>query len=146
MAVGTGAISLSEVIAEISGSQSSLRDCVDDHKAAGLNPTYGSTPVTSLAEFRGYNDAVATRYSFPFYPSSGSASTTTACVSGGTETVYFHDGASVGLPANGDVVYSVASGGSPFNGSNLHYKCRDAGTFYRIQISGAGVVSNRTLC
>jgi hypothetical protein len=57
MTVGTGAISLSEVTNEIIGVQNSLQDCVDDACAAGFNGTYYTAPATSLAEFRGYNDA-----------------------------------------------------------------------------------------
>lgn len=56
MPVGTGAISLQDVVNEIAGAQTSLVNCVSDHDAAGLDPTYGSTPVTSLSEFRGYDD------------------------------------------------------------------------------------------
>lgn len=145
MPVGTGNITLSEVTTEISGVQISLQDCVDDHKPGGIDPTYGSAPITSLAEFKGYDDGAASRYSFPFFPSSGSSSTTTACATGGTEATYYHDGVSAGLPQGGDVVYSTSSGGSPFNGGNLHYKCRDGGTFYRIQINSSGVVATNPI-
>lgn len=57
MTVGTGAITLSQVTAEIINVQNSLQDCVNDACAAGFNGTYYTFPATSLAEFRGYNDA-----------------------------------------------------------------------------------------
>lgn len=60
MAVGTGAISLTDVIAEITGLQSSLQDCVDDSNSDGFNISYGTPPITSLAEFRGYNHTLGT--------------------------------------------------------------------------------------
>lgn len=57
MTVGTGAISLQNVVDEIAGAQSSLQDCIDDACSAGYNGTYYTAPATSLSEFQGYNDA-----------------------------------------------------------------------------------------
>jgi hypothetical protein len=54
----TTTFSLLDVIAEIPGTQNSLQDCIDDHIASGLDPLYGSTPVTSLLEFRNYTHTI----------------------------------------------------------------------------------------
>ena len=60
MAVGTGpGTSISEVIAEIAGAQTSLQDCVDD--AAGtFDNTYYTAPADRLTDFQGYVDTVDT--------------------------------------------------------------------------------------
>lgn len=58
MAVGTGAISLTEIIAEIPGTQTSLQDCVNDANGSGLNGTYYTVPLDSVADFRGYTEPV----------------------------------------------------------------------------------------
>ena len=56
MPVGTGNISLQNVVDEIAGVQTSLQGCVNDADAGGFNGTYYTAPATSLAEFRGYDD------------------------------------------------------------------------------------------
>lgn len=55
MAVGTGAITLSDVVVEIGGTQNSLADCFADACSAGFNGLYSKTGQW-LSEFRGYND------------------------------------------------------------------------------------------
>ena len=150
MPVGTGDISLSNVTAEIAGTQTSLQDCVDDHDPDGINPTYGSAPITSLAEFRGYDDSpscVATT-SLNFYATSSSASNIGACAGGGSEsTLYFAPAG--GDVNNGDTVYTSSSGCTAFNGGNNYFRIRANGggfSFFSIRISSAGLVSNKFSC
>jgi len=148
MAVGTGAISLQDVVNEIAGAQTSLQDCVDDHQAGGLDPTYGSTPVTSLAEFRGYADTCRTTTSLNFYATSSSGSSIGACSLGSGETTKYFAPAG-GDVNNGDVVYNDAGGCTPFNGANQYYRVRanGAGTiFFTIRISSTGIVSSKFFC
>lgn len=56
MPVGTGNISLQDVVNEIAGAQSSLRDCFNDANSGGFNPTYNKGGGDFLSEFRGYSD------------------------------------------------------------------------------------------
>ena len=58
MAVGTGNIALTDVTAEIDGTQSSLQDCVDD-AAGDFDDTYYTSPADRLTDFKGYADTVA---------------------------------------------------------------------------------------
>ena len=57
MPVGTGNISLTEVLAEVTGESSqSLVGAIGAANSAGYDPTYYTAPATSLSEFKGYND------------------------------------------------------------------------------------------
>ena len=149
MPVGTGAISLTDVTAEIAGVQNSLQDCVDDHNAAGLDPTYGSTPVTSLAEFRGYEDTCLTVKLFSIFENGGVgigwSTSTLACTSGGSATSrYFND--TTTYPENGDTIYEDSGGCTVYNGGGNWYAIQQGGTRYRFQISSSGFVSNKAAC
>ena len=62
MAVGIGAIALSEVCDEIglTGAGRTLQGCIDNANSGGYNGTYYTAPATSLAEFRGYSNITPT--------------------------------------------------------------------------------------
>lgn len=57
MPVGTGAISLSEVLAEVTGEATqSLQGAVNAANTSGLDGTYYTAPLDRLSDFRGYDD------------------------------------------------------------------------------------------
>jgi hypothetical protein len=56
MPVGVGAISLSQVLAEVVGEATqSLQGAVNAANLSGLNNTYYTAPLNSLADFQGYD-------------------------------------------------------------------------------------------
>jgi len=135
MAVGTGAISLQEVVDEIAGVQTSLQDCVDDYTGT-LDPTYGTAPVTSLAEFRGYADV--TSYSHTL-DSDGFKTDTLACAET-ADTTYYSDDALIGF---GSTIYTDSGLTTVFNGGGLFYKGTISTSF---QINSSGVITLVAIC
>jgi len=59
MALGTGAISLTEIVAEIAGGQTSLQECFNEANGT-FNSTYAIGGVQAMSEFRGYSDFTET--------------------------------------------------------------------------------------
>ena len=98
MAVGTGNISLQDVINEIEGIEGptflpsdSLFHAFDNSNSDGFNPTYAVAGSDRLSEFKGYDhDAVAVTYSIGLsgIPASSSSSPRTAI--GETFTITFN--------------------------------------------------------
>lgn len=145
MAVGTGAISLTEVEAEIAGVQTSLSGCIGAANAGGFDPTYYTAPATSLAEFRGYSDiCVAGLTGFTFYPTA-TGDSTTACGPVGGSTTHYHDGAG-SRPATSDIIYTSSDGCTVFNGGGSWFSDYNGLTRNRYQVSSSGVVSNHGVC
>lgn len=73
MAVGTGNISLSEVLNEVTGEATqSLQGAVDAADLAGLDGNYYTAPLDRLSDFKGYNDNPITLFLVNWgYQSSG---------------------------------------------------------------------------
>jgi hypothetical protein len=145
----TNSFSLSDVRTELGlGSTTSLVACIAAAVASSYDPAYYTAPATSLLEFRNYGAACNTTTSLNFYPSSGNASSTTACSAGGGETGYYYLGTGANVE-NGGTVYTDAGGCNTFNGGNLYYRVRaNSGTpfFFVIKINTVGVVSAKTAC
>ena len=134
MAVGTGAISLQEVVDEIAGVQTSLQDCVDDYTGT-LDPTYGTAPVTSLAEFRGYADVVSYSHTLS---SSGFKTDTLACADI-ADTTYYSDDATITFSSN---LYTDSGLTTALNGGGLYW-LGDLGAY---EISAFGVIDSISIC
>jgi len=86
MPIGTGTITLLEVMAEIGGlgTSSSLGLCIGAAILKDYHPTYFQSPATSLLEFRGYDKARTVYAESLGYSASSSA----AACSAGTATYY----------------------------------------------------------
>ena len=139
MALGTGAITLSQIRSEVGlGSTASLADCFT--AATGtFNISYAIPGVQAMSEFRGYVHGVATTsFSMSTF---GSANATTAC-GYSLNTTRYHDGGAAS-PTNGDVVYVDAAGTTPLNGGNTYWKVN---AFARCLINPEGLCSSIAAC
>jgi len=129
MPVGTGAISLSQVVSELGLLMPrSLNQCISAAVLKDYHPTYFQSPATSLLEFRGYDKA---RTAYP--ESLGySASSSAAACSAGTAT-YYTIGSATWTSAIG--IFTTSSGttyaasGYYEQGNNWRYWDASIGSF-----------------
>lgn len=101
----TNTFSLQDVVDEISGTQGSLQDCVDDATESGFDTNYYTSPATSLLEFRNYVDFICSDYSngLPFTMSSGHTLVEAAWMNGGRAAIVVQRVPGSGVP-DSDVI------------------------------------------
>jgi len=135
MPVGTGTISLLQVMTEIglSSPNNTLVQCINYAKLAGYNPTYFTSPATSLLEFRGY-DHTPTIYTENLYYSASF----TVCPSGGSFITRYTTGSSTFSSATG--LYTTI-GGTTYAPAGYYRQ----GTFWRYW-NGSGSFGSSGVC
>jgi len=138
MALPINDLKLSQVIAEIAGTQVSLQDCVDDATGT-FNPSYYSAPADRLRDFRGYEDISGNSFQMSTL---GSTTSINAC---GTTlfTTRYHDGGTT-YPQPPNDIFEDPSMSTLFDGGNLYYKIPGDGSVIKVDTYGSTLTS--TIC
>jgi hypothetical protein len=142
MALPITGLKLSDVRLELGlGSTASLQDCFNAASAGGFDPTYATSGVDSLKDFRNYNAGLTSFYI-------GREQSTTTCWNDAT-TLAYHDGTEV-LPQVGDTVYTDAFGTTPVAGGFGSYwpanLTSTTNALYVLLINAVGEVGSVTSC
>ena len=138
MALSTTDLKLTEVTAEIAGTQDSLQDCVDTAFGT-FNDTYYTSPADRLSDFRGYSDVIPGSFSMT---NLGQSTNVAACANTSYAT-RFHDGSNT-YPVDDDIIYTNPQKTTKLNGGNNWYK--SSGNSRVMQVSTTGVVINESPC
>lgn len=137
----TTTFSLQDVVDEINPTTNNLVDCIADAVEASYDPTYYTSPATSLLEFRNYGGLTA-------FSLMGSWTTSAlACAGSKAAFTNYHDGAGE-YPTFFDLVYTDSAGTTPLDGGSNWWKCLDASTFgtsYQINASGQ-IIAAPVIC
>jgi hypothetical protein len=135
MPVGTGTISINEVETEMGlTGTTSLLDLIATAKLAGYNPTYFTSPATSLLEFRGY-DHTPTIYT----ENLNYSATFNVCPSGGAAQTRYTTGSATFSAATG--LFTTAAGTT--YAATGYYR---QGTFWRFWSATTGSFGSAGFC